>query len=185
MLKLCTHRLARLAATATATVERCTVRSYSSVPKGLSASVVNSLRVKAKLEEKRTEALLGGGRDRIDKQHEKGKLTARERLDLLLDADSFVEYGAFMEHRCADFGMAGERYLGDSVVTGRGLINGRSVFVFSQDFTVFGGSLSSVHAEKICRIMDQAMQVGAPLIGLNGALLLVLVPLVEAKLSTC
>lgn len=111
--------------------------------------------------------MLGGGAKRIEQQHKKGKLTARERIDLLLDKGSFVEYGAFMEHRCTDFGMQKEKYLGDSVVTGRGLVNGRTVFVFSQDFTVFGGSLSSVHAQKICKIMDQAMLVGAPVIGLN------------------
>jgi propionyl-CoA carboxylase beta chain len=140
------------------------VRSYT---QGLSASVLNSLNVKAELKKKREEALLGGGEKRINAQHKKGKLTARERIDLLLDQGSFVEYGAFMEHRCTDFGMEKEKYLGDSVVTGRGLINGRTVFVFSQDFTVFGGSLSSVHAQKICRIMDQAILVGAPVIGLN------------------
>jgi propionyl-CoA carboxylase beta chain len=134
---------------------------------GLSPAVVNSLNVKKQLEKKRNDSLLGGGVKRIEQQHKKGKLTARERIDLLLDKGSFVEYGAFMEHRCADFGMANEKYLGDSVVTGRGLINGRTVFVFSQDFTVFGGSLSSVHAQKICKIMDQAMLVGAPVIGLN------------------
>lgn len=134
---------------------------------GLSPSVINSLKVKSDLKEKREEAFLGGGQKRIDQQHKKGKLTARERIDLLLDDDSFVEYDAFMEHRCTDFGMSKEKYLGDSVVTGRGLINGRTVFVFSQDFTVFGGSLSSVHAKKICKIMDQAIIVGAPVIGLN------------------
>lgn len=134
---------------------------------GLSPSVLNSLNVKKTLKQKREEALLGGGQKRIDAQHKKGKLTARERIDLLLDNGSFVEYGAFMEHRCTDFGMEDEKYLGDSVVTGRGLVNGRTVFVFSQDFTVFGGSLSSVHAQKICRIMDQAMLVGAPVIGMN------------------
>jgi propionyl-CoA carboxylase beta chain len=133
---------------------------------GLSPAVVNSLNVKKQLEKKRNDSLLGGGVKRIEQQHKKGKLTARERIDLLLDKGSFVEYGAFMEHRCSDFGMANEKYLGDSVVTGRGLINGRTVFVFSQDFTVFGGSLSSVHAQKICKIMDQAMLVGAPVIGL-------------------
>lgn len=134
---------------------------------GLSPSVVNSLKVKQQLKDKREEALLGGGQKRIDAQHKKGKLTARERVEVLLDEGSFVEYGAFMEHRCTDFGMEKEKYLGDSVVTGRGLINGRTVFVFSQDFTVFGGSLSSIHAQKICKIMDQAMLVGAPVIGLN------------------
>ena len=126
---------------------------------GLSPSVVNSLKVKQKLKDKRAEALLGGGQKRIDAQHKKGKLTARERVEVLLDEGSFVEYGSFMEHRCTDFGMEKEKYLGDSVVTGRGLINGRTVFVFSQDFTVFGGSLSSIHAQKICKIMDQAMLV--------------------------
>ena len=134
---------------------------------GLSASVLNSLKVKDSLAKKRDEALLGGGLKRIEQQHKKGKLTARERIDLLLDEHSFVEYGAFMEHKCQDFGMEKEKYLGDSVVTGRGLINGRTVFVFSQDFTVFGGSLSSVHALKICKIMDQALLIGAPVIGLN------------------
>jgi propionyl-CoA carboxylase beta chain len=140
------------------------VRQYT---QGLSVSVLNSLKVKESLKEKRHDSLLGGGQKRIDQQHKKGKLTARERIDLLLDNGSFIEYGAFMEHRCTDFGMEKEKYLGDSVVTGRGLINGRTVFVFSQDFTVFGGSLSSVHAQKVCRIMDQAMLVGAPVIGLN------------------
>ena len=139
-------------------------RAYT---QGLSASVLNSLKVKESLSKKREQSLLGGGQKRIDAQHKKGKLTARERVSLLLDKDSFVEYGAFMEHRCTDFGMDKEKYLGDSVVTGRGQINGRTVFVFSQDFTVFGGSLSSVHAQKICKIMDQAMLVGAPVIGLN------------------
>ena len=132
------------------------VRGYT---QGLSPSVLNSLNVKKELKKKREESLLGGGQKRIETQHKKGKLTARERIDLLLDEGSFVEYGAFMEHRCTDFGMSDEKYLGDSVVTGRGLINGRTVFVFSQDFTVFGGSLSSVHAQKICKIMDQAMLV--------------------------
>ena len=96
-----------------------------------------------------------------------GKLTARERIEVLLDPESFREYDMFMQHRCSDFGMEKEKYYGDSVVTGSGLINGRPVYVFSQDFTVFGGSLSSVHAAKICKIMDQAMLVGAPVIGLN------------------
>jgi propionyl-CoA carboxylase beta chain len=96
-----------------------------------------------------------------------GKLTARERIDVLLDQNSFREYDMFMQHRCTDFGMEKEKYHGDSVITGSGLINGRPVYVFSQDFTVFGGSLSSAHAAKICKIMDQAMLVGAPVIGLN------------------
>ena len=96
-----------------------------------------------------------------------GKLTARERIEVLLDRNSFREYDMFMQHRCSDFGMEKEKYYGDSVITGSGLINGRPVYIFSQDFTVFGGSLSSVHAAKICKIMDQAMLVGAPVIGLN------------------
>lgn len=141
-----------------------TRRSYA---EGLSPSTLNSLKVKDELKVKKAQALMGGGQKRIDAQHKKGKLTARERVHLLLDEGTFVEYGAFMEHRCTDFGMEKEKYLGDSVVTGRGLVNGRTVFVFSQDFTVFGGSLSSIHAQKICKIMDQAMLVGAPVIGLN------------------
>src|SRR5262244_3097709 len=119
------------------------------------------------LEEKRAAARLGGGERRIASQHAKGKLTARERLDVLLDPGSFEEWDMFVEHRSADFGMAEQKIPGDGVVTGYGTINGRLVFVFSQDFTVFGGSLSEAHAEKICKIMDQAMQVGAPVIGLN------------------
>lgn len=120
-----------------------------------------------RLMEKRQAAQLGGGQRRIDAQHAKGKLTARERLDILLDPGSFEEWGMFVEHRCNDFGMEDQKVPGDGVVTGYGTINGRLVFVFSQDFTVFGGSLSEAHAEKICRIMDQAMKVGAPVIGLN------------------
>jgi propionyl-CoA carboxylase beta chain len=119
------------------------------------------------LEEKRAAAKLGGGQARIDAQHAKGKLTARERIELLLDEGSFEEWDMFVEHRCTDFGMADQRVPGDGVVTGYGTINGRLVFVFSQDFTVFGGSLSEAHAEKICKLMDQAMKVGAPIIGLN------------------
>mmetsp|Transcript_22381 Transcript_22381/g.48668 ORF Transcript_22381/g.48668 Transcript_22381/m.48668 type:complete len:533 (-) Transcript_22381:39-1637(-) len=113
------------------------------------------------------QALLGGGERRIQAQHKKGKLTARERLELLLDDGSFVEYDQFKTHRCQDFGMENEQIYGDGVVTGHGYINGRQVFVFSQDFTVFGGSLSETHAQKICKVMDRAMQVGAPVIGLN------------------
>src|SRR5271165_5667472 len=120
-----------------------------------------------RLEEKRQAARLGGGARRIEAQHGKGKLTARERLDVLLDAGSFEEWGMFVEHRSQDFGMAEQTIPGDGVVTGYGTINGRLVFVFSQDFTVFGGALSEAHAEKICKIMDQAMRVGAPVIGLN------------------
>ncbi|MCB1980856.1 MAG: acyl-CoA carboxylase subunit beta, partial [Rhodoferax sp.] len=119
------------------------------------------------LEHKRAAARLGGGAKRIEAQHAKGKLAARERLELLLDEGSFEEWDMFVEHRCADFGMAEQKIPGDGVVTGYGMINGRLVFVFSQDFTVFGGALSEAHAEKICKVMDQAMKVGAPVIGLN------------------
>jgi propionyl-CoA carboxylase beta chain len=119
------------------------------------------------LERKRAAARLGGGTRRIDAQHAKGKLTARERIELLLDPGSFEEYDMFVEHGCVDFDMADQRVPGDGVVTGHGHINGRLVFVFSQDFTVFGGSLSQAHAGKICKIMDHAMRVGAPVIGLN------------------
>src|SRR5213082_1061428 len=120
-----------------------------------------------RLDEKREAARAGGGARRVKAQHERGKLTARERLDLLLDPGSFEEWDMFVEHRSQDFGMAEQKIPGDGVVTGYGTINGRLVFVFSQDFTVFGGSLSEAHAEKICKIMDQAMNVGAPVIGLN------------------
>ncbi len=120
-----------------------------------------------KLEEKRLEARLGGGQKRIDAQHAKGKLTARERLDVLLDDGSFEEYDMYKTHRCSDFGMTETQVSGDGVVTGWGTINGRMVYVFSQDFTVFGGSLSETNAEKICKIMDLAVQNGAPIIGLN------------------
>ncbi len=119
------------------------------------------------LENKRAAARLGGGTRRIDAQHTKGKLTARERLELLLDEGTFEEWDMFVEHRCAEFGMADNKIPGDGVVTGYGMINGRLVFVFSQDFTVFGGALSEAHAEKICKVMDQAMKVGAPVIVLN------------------
>ena len=120
-----------------------------------------------KLDEKRKQARLGGGKKRIEVQHSKGKLTARERIDLLLDPDSFEEWDMFVEHRCTDFGMEKKTPPGDGVVTGHGMVNGRLIFVFSQDFTVFGGSLSEAHAGKICKIMDQAMKVGAPVIGLS------------------
>jgi len=120
-----------------------------------------------RLQEKREAARIGGGLKRVEAQHNKGKLTARERLDVLLDEGSFEEWGMFVEHRSTDFGMGDQKIPGDGVVTGYGTINGRLVFVFSQDFTVFGGSLSEAHAEKICRIMDQALKVGAPVIGLN------------------
>ena len=120
-----------------------------------------------KLQRKREAARAGGGAQRIAAQHAKGKLTARERLEVLLDEGSFEESGMFVEHRSTEFGIDGQKVPGDGVVTGHGRIDGRLVFVFSQDFTVFGGSLSEAHAEKICRVMDQAMKVGAPVIGLN------------------
>jgi len=119
------------------------------------------------LEEKRAKARLGGGERRIKAQHSKGKLTARERIEFLLDDGSFEEWDMFVEHRCTEFGMEDEVVTGEGVITGHGLIKGKLVFVFSQDFTVFGGSLSEYHAKKICKVMDKAMQVGAPIIGLN------------------
>ncbi|WP_435138418.1 acyl-CoA carboxylase subunit beta [Pseudopelagicola sp. nBUS_19] len=119
------------------------------------------------LEERREVARLGGGQRRIDSQHGRGKLTARERIELLLDEESFEEFDMFKAHRCTDFEMEKDRPSGDGVVTGWGTINGRMVYLFSQDFTVFGGSLSETHAEKICKIMDMAMQNGAPVIGIN------------------
>ena len=119
------------------------------------------------LHHRQAQAELGGGEARIAKQHGKGKLTARERLDLLLDEGSFIELDRFVTHRATDFDLANEKYLGDGVVTGSGLIDGRLVYVFSQDFTVFGGSLSEAHAEKICKVMDLAVRNGAPIIGLN------------------
>ncbi|MGN6395232.1 MAG: acyl-CoA carboxylase subunit beta [Mucilaginibacter sp.] len=119
------------------------------------------------LNQKRSEALMGGGQARIESQHKKGKLTARERLHFLLDEGSFQEIGMLVSHRSTDFDMEKEKYPGDGVVTGYGTVNGRLVYVFSQDFTVFGGSLSETHAEKICKIMDLAMKNGAPVIGLN------------------
>jgi propionyl-CoA carboxylase beta chain len=119
------------------------------------------------LKKKRAEAKLGGGSKRIEEQHKKGKLTARERLDLLLDEGSFEEFDMFVLHRCKDFGLDKQRIFGDAVVTGYGTIEGRLVFVFSQDFTTFGGSLAEAHSEKICKIMDLAMKIGAPVIGLN------------------
>lgn len=120
-----------------------------------------------KLEEKIAEALKGGGEKRIAKQHEKRKLTARERVEYLLDEGSFEEIGILVTHRSSDFGMENQKFYGDGVVTGYGTINGRLVYVFAQDFTVFGGALSETHAEKICKVMDHAMSVGAPIIGLN------------------
>ena len=120
-----------------------------------------------RLAEKRAAAESGGGPQRIENQHAKGKLTARERIELLLDPGTFEEWDMFVEHRCGEFGMDQQSIPGDGVVTGYGTVNGRVVFLFSQDFTVFGGSLSEAHAEKICKIMDHAIKVGAPVIGLN------------------
>ncbi|MEQ8240767.1 MAG: acyl-CoA carboxylase subunit beta [Cyclobacteriaceae bacterium] len=132
------------------------------------ASVFKSTEDKIKeLELMNAEVLLAGGQKRIDKQHEKGKLTARERIDLLLDEGSFQEIGKFVTHRGQDFGIEKEQYLGDGVITGYGTVEGRLIYVFSQDFTVFGGSLSETFAEKIVKIMDMAMKNGAPIIGLN------------------
>ncbi|HMO68917.1 MAG TPA: carboxyl transferase domain-containing protein, partial [Novosphingobium sp.] len=121
----------------------------------------------AEMEKRRAAARMGGGQKRIDAQHAKGKLTARERLDILLDEGSFEEVDAYVEHNCVDFGMPENTIPGDGVVTGSGTINGRLVYVFAQDFTVFGGAVSERHAMKICKIMDMALKVGAPVIGLN------------------
>ena len=126
----------------------------------------NKDKVKA-LIEKRVQAKLGGGQKRIDGQHAKGKLTARERIELLVDENSFEEFDMFVTHRCTNFGMENTKFMGDGVVTGCGTIDGRIVYVFAQDFTVFGGSLSETFAQKICKVMDMAMKVGAPVIGLN------------------
>ena len=117
--------------------------------------------------QKRAESRMGGGEKRIEAQHAKGKLTARERIALLLDQGSFEEYDMFVMHRCTNFGLEKTQFPGDGVVTGSGTINGRLVFVYAQDFTVMGGSLSETMAKKICKVMDMAMKVGAPVIGLN------------------
>src|SRR5580765_840806 len=119
------------------------------------------------LREREQQAEQGGGPARVEKQHTAGKMTARERVEFLLDEDSFQEFDKLVEHRSRDFGLESQIYPGDGVITGHGLIDGRKVFVFAQDFTVFGGSLSETHAEKICKVMDLAMKVGAPVIGLN------------------
>lgn len=119
------------------------------------------------LHDKREALHQGGGAERIEKQHQQGKLSARERISLLLDEGSFQEIGAFVEHRSTNFGLDKQKYLGDGVITGYGTIHGRLVYVYSQDFTVLGGSLSETHAAKICRIMDMAMKNGAPIVGMN------------------
>jgi acetyl-CoA carboxylase carboxyltransferase component len=136
----------------------------NAAPGAVSASTESKIE---QLRRIRQQAQLGGGQKRIDAQHAKGKLTARERIEILLDENSFVELDAFVTHRSSDFGLGEQKYLGDGVVTGYGKIDGRLVFVFSQDFTVFGGSLSETHAEKICKIMDLAVKNGAPVFGLN------------------
>ncbi len=120
-----------------------------------------------KLRETKAQSRLGGGEERIAAQHNRGRLTARERIDLLLDKGSFREVDAFVVHRTNDFGLDQQKYLADSVITGWGTVEGRLVYVFSQDFTVFGGSLGEVHAEKVCKLMDMAIKNGAPIIGLN------------------
>jgi propionyl-CoA carboxylase beta chain len=120
-----------------------------------------------KLDHKNKQAMEGGGSDRIKKQHDTGKLTARERIDKLLDEGTFIEIDRFKTHRCTDFGMADKKIPGDGVVTGHGHIHGRQTFVYAQDFTSFGGSLSQAHAEKICKVMEMAMRMGAPVIGIN------------------
>ena len=142
-------------------------RATRAIPTEESLDVANNADRIARLEQLREASRQGGGAKRIERQHAAGKLTARERLDVLLDPDSFTELDALVTHRATDFGLEGQRVLGDGVVTGHGTIDGRLVFVFSQDFTVFGGSLSEAYAEKICKVMDLAMKVGAPIVGLN------------------
>src|SRR5690554_2255456 len=127
----------------------------------------NQLDKVKELIELRQKARLGGGEKRIESQHTKGKYTARERIDMLLDHGSFEEFDMFVEHRSYNFGMEKNRFLGDGVVTGYGTIEGRLVYIYAQDFTVSGGSLSEMHAQKICKVMDQAMKMGAPVIGIN------------------
>ena len=135
----------------------------------VNADYLNDIEEKFKehLQEKLEEGKLGGGIKRIDAQHKKGKLTARERVELLMDPGSFEGVGALVTHRTKDVGMEDQKFYGDGVITGYGTVNGRLVYVFAQDFTVFGGALSETHAEKICRIMDMAMKAGAPMVGLN------------------
>jgi len=143
--------------------------SDSSSPLDEQDPSVLKARFMERLSEERTKSLLVGGQDRIDRQHKKGSLTARERIELLFDEGSFQELDAFKAHRCKEFGMDDDtkQFPGDGVITGHGRVNGRYVYAFSQDFTVFGGSLSETHAEKIVKIMDMARRVGAPIIGLN------------------
>ena len=129
--------------------------------------MINGNDLAVKLEKKRQQAIMGGGIKRIDAQHKKGKLTARERLEILLDPDSFKEIGMFITHRCRSFNMQNKEFAGDGVITGHGTINGRLIFVYSQDSTVLGGSLGEYHAKKICQVMEMAMNAGAPIIGIN------------------
>ena len=124
-------------------------------------------KILAELENRRQKALAGGGVDRVATQHNKGKLTARERIDVLVDPGSFEEFDMFVTHRCNDFGLEKASYPGDGVITGWGTINGQPIYLFSQDFTILGGSLSETNAQKICKVMDMAIQNGAPMIGLN------------------
>ncbi len=158
--------MADLEAGATSSLETGAADKVISSPNGSPHPKTNQEKIE-ELRQIRQQAQLGGGQKRIDAQHAKGKLTARERIDLLMDEGSFEELDTFVTHRSTDFGLESQKYLGDGVVTGYGKVDGRLVFIFSQDFTVFGGSLSETHAEKICKIMDLAMKNGAPVIGLN------------------
>ena len=151
----------------TCKVSFSTEPSQADIDYGIKSPTIVKEAFRRRLDAAKQQALLGGGEARIAKQHKGGKLTARERLDVLLDEGSFREYDQLKTHRCNDFGMDADKPYGDGVVTGHGLINGRKVFVFSQDFTVFGGSLSETHAQKICKVMEMAQRVGAPVIGLN------------------
>mmetsp|Transcript_60022 Transcript_60022/g.123244 ORF Transcript_60022/g.123244 Transcript_60022/m.123244 type:complete len:560 (+) Transcript_60022:76-1755(+) len=180
MLRNCLTKVTRISARKSGVVvtpvhrasQQCVFFSSSTttdsvLPENNTSPVALKSAFRERLQSARESALMGGGQKRIDTQHKKGKLTARERISLLLDENSFREYDMLKTHRCDEFGMQDEQFYGDGVVTGHGLINGRKVFVFSQDFTVFGGSLSETHAQKICKVMDMAMRVGAPVIGLN------------------
>jgi len=131
------------------------------------AERLKSLSPRDKLAALDEQAELGGGKERIEKQHQDGKLTARERIELLVDPGTFIELDKFKTHRADDFGMSAKKILGDGVVTGYGMVEGRQIFVFAQDFTVFGGSLSGAYAEKICKVMDLAVSTGCPVVGLN------------------
>ena len=146
---------------------RFSTRAFSSTAAEPLSAVGHKRAFRATLKDQNEQSLLGGGQRRIDAQHAKGKLTARERISLLYDTDTFREYDKLKSHRCTEFGSEDEKYPGDGVVAVHGKINGRTVFAFSQDFTVLGGSLSETNAQKICKVMDKAMKVGAPVIGLN------------------